>query len=425
MAKTEAIRDQAIPLDPTVRALGVVSLLNDFSSEVAVRTLPLFLANVLGVKIGIIGLIEGIAESTATLLKLLSGYLSDRSGRKKALALWGYGFSNLTKPLLYFATSWGLVLAVRFLDRVGKGIRTAPRDALIADITPPELRGRAFGFNKAMDKAGGFLGLIVAAGVLHLTQQDTITLTRESYEWLVLLAVLPGFAAVGVMAWWVEERPKAPVKSSPVFIWSEMNGRFWAFIAVLTLFMLGNSSDAFLMLRAQTVGFSTVEIFLVVAAFSLVVALTSTKGGNALRYFRQARVNNRGLADLRPHLFRLCLCVGPLAHMDSLCWVRPLLWGFFGSVQRVGSRLSLGAPSWYGLWYFQRGLGRSGVSGEPSRRTALELVRPLGTIPLRSGARSSGDNRFAHDSTTAVMRCARHRRVQIVQVVQSLRSVGD
>ncbi len=279
MAKTEAIHGQAIPLDPTVRALGVVSLLNDFSSEVAVRTLPLFLSNVLGVRIGIIGLIEGIAESTATLLKLVSGYLSDRTGRKKALALWGYGFSNLTKPLLYFATSWGLVLAVRFLDRVGKGIRTAPRDALIADSTPSELRGRAFGFNKAMDKAGGFLGLVVAAGVLYLTQQDAITLTRESYEWLVLLAVLPGLAAVAVMAWWVGERPKSPMKSSPALVWSQMNGRFWAFIAVLTLFTLGNSSDAFLMLRAQTVGLSTIEIFLVVAAFSLVVALTSTKGG--------------------------------------------------------------------------------------------------------------------------------------------------
>jgi MFS family permease len=279
MAKIEAIRDQAIALDPTVRALGVVSLLNDFSSEVAVRTLPLFLANVLGVRIGIIGLIEGIAESTATLLKLVSGYLSDRTGRKKALALWGYGFSNFTKPLLYFATSWGLVLLVRFLDRVGKGIRTAPRDALIADITPPEFHGRAFGFNKAMDKAGGFLGLVVAAGVVYLTQQNTLTLTRESYEWLVLLAVLPGLAAVGILAWWVEDRPKSPVKSSPALIWSEMSGRFWAFIGVLTLFTLGNSSDAFLMLRAQTVGFSTVEIFLVVAAFSLVIALTSTRGG--------------------------------------------------------------------------------------------------------------------------------------------------
>jgi MFS family permease len=279
MAKTEAIRNQATTLDPTVQALGVVSLLNDFSSEVAVRTLPLFLANVLGVRIGIIGLIEGIAESTATLLKLVSGYLADRTGRKKSLALWGYGFSNFTKPLLYFATSWSLVLLVRFLDRVGKGVRTAPRDALIAEITPPELRGRAFGFNKAMDKAGGFLGLIVAAGVLYSTQQNTLALTRESYEWLVLLAVLPGLAAVGIMAWCVEERPQSPVKRSPIFIWSEMSGRFWAFIAVLTVFTLGNSSDAFLMLRAQTIGFSTVEIFLVVAAFSLTIALTSTKGG--------------------------------------------------------------------------------------------------------------------------------------------------
>jgi MFS family permease len=279
MAKTEAIRDQTMPLDPTVRALGVVSLLNDFSSEVAVRTLPLFLANVLGVKIGIIGLIEGIAESTATLLRLVSGHLADRTGRKKALALWGYSLSNLSKPLLFFATSWDLVLAIRFLDRAGKGIRSAPRDALIADITPRELRGRAFGFNKAMDKAGGFLGVIAAAAVLYLTQKSTSVLTRESYEWLVLLAVLPGLTAVGVMAWWVEERPRTAVKVSLSLHWSEMDRRFWTFIGILTIFMLGNSSDAFLMLRAQSVGFSTIEVFLVVAAFSLVIALTSTKGG--------------------------------------------------------------------------------------------------------------------------------------------------
>ena len=265
-------------LDPTVRALGVVSLLNDFSSEVAVRTLPLFLANVLGVRTTVIGLIEGIAESTSTLLKLVSGHLSDRIGHKKALALWGYGLSNFTKPLLYFATSWGLVLLVRFLDRVGKGIRTAPRDALIADVTAPEMRGRAFGFNKAMDKAGAVIGLLVAAAVIYLSQQDTVALTRDSYQWLVLLAIVPGLAAVGVMAKWVEEQPK-PLKSGLSLTWSQMDGRFWAFIAVLTIFTLGNSSDAFLMLRAQTLGLSTVEIFLVVALFNLVVTLTSTKGG--------------------------------------------------------------------------------------------------------------------------------------------------
>jgi MFS family permease len=265
-------------LDPTVRALGVVSLLNDFSSEVAVRTLPLFLANVLGVRTTVIGLVEGIAESTSTLLKLVSGHLSDRIGRKKALALWGYGLSNFTKPLLYFANSWGLVLLVRFLDRVGKGIRTAPRDALIADVTAPEMRGRAFGFNKAMDKAGAVIGLLVAAAVIYLSQQDTVALTRDSYQWLVLLAIVPGLAAVGVMAKWVEEQPK-PFNGSPRLAWSQMDGRFWAFIAVLTIFTLGNSSDAFLMLRAQTLGLSTVEIFLVVALFNLVVTLTSTKGG--------------------------------------------------------------------------------------------------------------------------------------------------
>jgi MFS family permease len=265
-------------LDPTVRALGVVSLLNDFSSEVAVRTLPLFLANVLGVRTTVIGLIEGIAESTSTLLKLVSGHLSDRIGRKKALALWGYGLSNFTKPLLYFANSWGLVLLVRFLDRVGKGIRTAPRDALIADVTAPEMRGRAFGFNKAMDKARAVIGLLVAAAVVYLSQQDTVALTRDSYQWLVLLAIVPGLAAVGVMAKWVEEQPK-PFNGSPRLAWSQMDGRFWAFIAVLTIFTLGNSSDAFLMLRAQTLGLSTVEIFLVVALFNLVVTLTSTKGG--------------------------------------------------------------------------------------------------------------------------------------------------
>ena len=283
MSKSATVHSEqlkAAPLDPSVRALGVVSLLNDFSSEVAVRTLPLFLANVLGVRIGVIGLIEGIAESTATLLKLVSGYLSDRFRRKKALALWGYALSNLTKPLLYFANSWMLIFAVRFLDRVGKGVRSAPRDALIADLTLPELRGRAFGFNKAMDKTGGFLGLIVAAAVLYLTQENALALTRESYEWLVLLAVLPGLAAVATVAFYVQEPARTSAAKGPVPLsWSAMGGRFKAFVVVLTLFTLGNSSDAFLMLRAQTVGFSTIEIFLAVAAFSLVVAMTSTKGG--------------------------------------------------------------------------------------------------------------------------------------------------
>jgi MFS family permease len=272
--------DQAPAINRTVKALGVVSLLNDLSSEVTVRTLPLFLSNILGVRVGIIGLIEGIAESTATLLQLISGYLSDRVGRRKALTLCGYGLSNFTKPLLYFATAgWGVVLAIRFLDRVGKGIRTAPRDALIADVTPPEQRGRAFGFRKAMDKTGAVIGLLTGALVLYLSQRDSLTLTLDTYLWLVLLAVIPGLAAVVVLAGWVEEKPKSTAAAKPTFRWSGFDGRFWGFIAVLVLFTLGNSSDAFLMLRAQTLGLSMVEIFLAVAGFNLVISLSSTKGG--------------------------------------------------------------------------------------------------------------------------------------------------
>jgi MFS family permease len=278
--RTATTTVQAPPLNPTVKTLGIVSLLNDLSSEITVRTLPLFLSNVLGVRISIIGLIEGISECTATLLQPVAGYLSDRFARRKALTLFGYGLSNLSKPLLYFATAgWGWVLAVRFLDRVGKGIRTAPRDALIADVTPAEQRGRAFGFRKAMDKTGAVVGLLIAALVLYLTQGNTLTLTLEAYLWLVLLAVLPGLAAVVVLAGWVDEPPRHSAANRPRFVWSDVGGRFWGYIGVLVLFALGNSSDAFLMLRAQTLGLSLVEIFLVLAILNLVVSLSSTRGG--------------------------------------------------------------------------------------------------------------------------------------------------
>lgn len=271
----------AARLDPTVKALGIVTLLNDLSSEVAVRTLPLFLANVLGVRPGIIGLIEGLAESTATLLRIVSGYLADRVGKKKRLALWGYGLSGLTKPLLFFATGWALVLVVRILDRIGKGIRSSPRDALIADVTAPEHRGRAFGFNKAMDKAGAVAGLLLAAAILYFTQTGAAVLTAQNYQALVLLSVIPGLAAVIVLARFVHERPGTAVVrvTSVSLAWSGLDTRFKAYLVVLVVFTLGNSSDAFLMLRAQTLGFTPLEIFLVLAAFNLVISLSATPAG--------------------------------------------------------------------------------------------------------------------------------------------------
>lgn len=279
-------------LDRNVKVLGVVTLLNDLSSEVAVRTLPLFLANVLGVKTSIIGFIEGIAESTATLLKIASGYLADRLGKKKALTVWGYGLSGFTKPLLYFADTWGLVLVIRFLDRVGKGVRTAPRDALIADVTPEQHRGRAFGFNKAMDKAGAVAGLLLGAWILSIMQSGQGPLTRAGYQALVLLSVIPGLAAVFILVVGVREPESSHNKRSKKDLlgWHSLDSRFKAFLGIIVLFTLGNSSDAFLMLRAQTVGLSTMEIFLLLAAFNLVVTLSSLPGG-----ILSDRLGRRGL----------------------------------------------------------------------------------------------------------------------------------
>jgi MFS family permease len=330
-------RALAPPLDPTVKALGVVTLLNDLSSEVAVRTLPLFLANVLGVKAGIIGLIEGLAESTATLLKVVSGVLADRVGKKKALVLWGYALSGFSKPLLFFAAGWPLVLVVRVLDRIGKGIRTAPRDALIADVTAPEHRGRAFGFNKAMDKAGAVAGLILAAGILYFGGTGQIALTRENYQALVLLSVVPGIAAVFVLSRWVREWPASPsVQASSVRVaWRGLDGRFRAYLVMLVIFTLGNSSDAFLMLRAQTLGFRPVEIFLLLAAFNLVITLSSIPAG-AL----SDRLGRRGLIVAGWTIYAVIYWGFALASSAWHIWALYLGYGlYYGAFQGAASAL--------------------------------------------------------------------------------------
>jgi len=326
-----------VGLDPTVKALGVVTLLNDLSSEVAVRTLPLFLANVLGVKAGIIGLIEGLAESTATLLKVVSGVVADRVGKKKALALWGYGLSGFTKPLLFFAAGWPLVLVVRVLDRIGKGIRTAPRDALIADVTAPEDRGRAFGFNKAMDKAGAVAGLVLAAGILYFGGTGQVALTRENYQALVLLSVVPGIASVFVLARWVRERPASPsVQASSVRLaWRGLDGRFRAYLVMLVIFTLGNSSDAFLMLRAQTLGFQPVEIFFLLTAFNLVITLSSTPAG-AL----SDRLGRRGLIIAGWTIYAVIYVGFAFASSAWHIWALYLGYGlYYGAFQGAASAL--------------------------------------------------------------------------------------
>jgi len=267
-------------LASNVIALGFVSLLTDISSEMTFTLLPLFLANVLGARTAVIGLIEGVAETTAGMMRVFSGWLSDLWGKRKGLTLIGYSLSALSKPFLYFANAWTTVLGVRFSDRLGKGIRTSPRDALIADSSADDRRGLSFGFHRAADTAGAFLGLAGAAVIVYLAQKHAIALVPEVYRRLVLFAMVPGFLAVAVLALFVRdvERPRGEV-ARPRLSFGDLDSRFRMFVAIIVIFTLGNSSDAFLILRAQNVGLSVFAIALALVAFNAVYAAVATPAG--------------------------------------------------------------------------------------------------------------------------------------------------
>ncbi len=266
-------------LPRNVRIVAVTSFLTDVSSEMVINLLPLFMKNVLGVKTAVIGLIEGIAESTSSLLRLFSGWFSDRLGQRKLLAVMGYGISALFKPLFYFAHSWGVVAAARWGDRIGKGVRTAPRDALLADSTPAAQRGQAFGFHRAADTAGAFCGLIIALAIVWLLQQGSGELLPKTFRLIVLASLLPAFLAVAVLAWGVKETAASNSASRPRFGFKSLGKNFRYFIVMVAIFELGNSSDAFIILRAQERGFSVIGILGMLIAFNLIYTLISLPAG--------------------------------------------------------------------------------------------------------------------------------------------------
>lgn len=258
--------------------LTIGSFLTDISSEMIVYLIPLFLANVLGVQTAAIGLIEGVAETTASLLKLISGRLSDWLGQRKSLTVGGYALSTLAKPFLVLANSWTAVLLVRFTDRVGKGIRTAPRDALIADSIEPERRGWAFGIHRAGDTFGAALGLIIAFTVVWLTQGNALTLEANTFHRLVWLSFIPAALAVVALAFGLQEKKGvigAPGTTGP-WGWQELGRPFKGFLLLVLLFTLGNSSDAFLVLRAQERGQSVLGVMGMLITFNLVYAFVSS-----------------------------------------------------------------------------------------------------------------------------------------------------
>jgi MFS family permease len=254
--------------------LGITSFLTDTSTEMVYPLLPLYLTTRLGASPAIVGLIEGIAESLASLLKVFSGYISDRVGRRKPLAILGYASSTVGKFLLYLSTSWGWVLGGRVVDRFGKGVRTAPRDALIADSTAQAQRGSAYGLHRALDTAGAVVGVTLAYTFL--------TTYRGDYTAVFLYSLIP--AGLGVVILFLARervgRIRVTSQAQPLSLrWSALPRRLQAFLIVVLLFALGNSSNQFLLLRAQDMGFTAQTVLLLYLAYNLVYALVSYPAG--------------------------------------------------------------------------------------------------------------------------------------------------
>ncbi len=281
-------------LDRNIYVAGIVSLLMDISSEMIYPLMPLFLSSVLGASKELIGLIEGVAESTASIVKIFSGWLSDKVGKRKGLTAGGYGFSTLSRPILALATGWHMALIARFLDRVGKGVRTAPRDAIIAESTEPDRYGAAFGFHRAMDTVGAVIGPATAFFMLRAFSGN--------FRNVFWVSMIPGALAVITILLFIREtagkqaggRQKTAVSgqgsSGPKLSWGKLSGRFRFFVIIAAVFSAGNSSDAFLILRARQAGISSAIIPLLYMMFNTIYSLVSLPAGIAADKFGRKRM---------------------------------------------------------------------------------------------------------------------------------------
>lgn len=265
-------------LPRNVKVLGAASLLNDVSSEMIFPLLPTFLISVLGGNRFHLGVIEGLADSVASVLKLWSGGRSDRAGRRKGYVVFGYSLAAVTRPLIGVIVAPWQLFAVRIGDRIGKGVRTSPRDALIADSTDPSMRGRAFGFHRAMDHLGAAIGPVLAAGFLWLWPGDLRT--------LFLLSVVPGLLVVALLVFALREpAPTGPPKERLRLTLKPFDRNFRLYLLALVVFTLGNSSDAFLLVRAAELGVPVVMLPLLWSAFHVVKSCGNLFLGRAVDRF--------------------------------------------------------------------------------------------------------------------------------------------
>ncbi len=278
-----------------VWTLGLVSMLMDISSEMIHALLPIYLVTVLGASMLQVGFIEGIAEATALIVKIFSGALSDWLGKRKLLTAIGYGLAAFTKPIFPLATGIGWIVAARFIDRIGKGIRGAPRDALIADLTPAEMRGASFGLRQSLDTVGAFIGPLAAIGLMALT--------ANSFTTVFWIAVIPAFLSFGLISFGVKEpeRKKIVGKTAPRLHLSDvgrLSAAYWTVVALSSVLTLARFSEAFLILRAQNVGMPVVFVPAIMVVMNIIYAFIAYPAGAVSDRFGREGLIAIGIAAL-------------------------------------------------------------------------------------------------------------------------------
>lgn len=319
-------------MNPTVKKLGVISFFADIASEMLYPITPIFLTTILGASMGSLGLIEGVAEAIAGLLKTYSGSWSDKINKRKPFIIIGYFLAAISKPFIGMSSSWVEVLFARGIDRTGKGIRTAPRDALIADAVASDKRGEAFGWHRAMDTMGATLGPILALLLLNMNSQNL----RSIYYW----ALIPGLVAVLLTFFINEEKKSSSIKKewqNPLNAWKNMDTSFKRYILAWTVFSLVNSSDVFLLLKAKNIGMSTSSVIYLYCSYNLTYAFSSPYLGKL-----SDKLGSKKILIVGMSIFCCVYLAFALASKSWHLWPLFLIYGLYmGATDGVGKSLAV------------------------------------------------------------------------------------